>query len=423
MNISVNKKALCEIITMVVLCLLADISIYMAGILSIWIVVFSIYKLLKTKNNLFFLLELFMLVYSIIPLYYFVLGYQIDSYQKLDLNQYDNMLAITKIQSLFIVFFLNSIPLNNEKSFKKSLIIKKRPLAWLFSLFVMLSCFILIDWGKMKTVLINGYSTEGAGSILFNYFVIFALINYIYSDTYERKKINMILTSILACASLLTGARMATIILGILVYILHFEENMRKKHIVLIFVGAFLFFTAFQFIRVKEIPTLNDLLGNNANVQILANNQGDVWYASEVIYKLIDEGIFDTTFRIKSFWGTFLNAFLTTSLTPEEALVNMYIMNHKLFVYPNGGGLIGITTYLWLGYLGPIISAVILGRIIRKGLNKVNEGYVLAAILVLVTLPKWYTYEPRILFKFAFVGVVMYLITKITAYFSIRRVN
>lgn len=426
MKFKSGKKELIEFVITIFLIIFSGIHPIGIKLLSIWMIVISIEKIIKTKDNLLVVIQLFMLLYCISPFIYFVLGIEISTYQNYDVDQYENMLAATQIQSLFLATFLLKLPIYHKSLFGKNIPTGKREIAWFVTAVVMIMCFFVIDWGSIaSTIFTEGYTVERTGSILTDYFVIFSLVNYQYSNTKGKKAFNIFLTITMAIASLLTGTRISAIMLFILVFALNISSKISKKLTICAAIGGILLMNSFQYIRVFEVPTFSQiLLGDyNSSANIVRSNAGDVWYCSEAIYKLIDNGTFDIAFRIKSFLGTFLNSFLPTSLTPDEALVNVYITENRLTAYPNNGGLIGVSTYLWLGYLGTFVAALLLAKLISLGYKKhVGAKAAYISLLVIVTLPKWYTYNPRILFKFAFVGLVFFLGGKILASLSVRRI-
>ena len=424
-NFEIDKIGVAEIVITVWLAVLSGIFPVMIKVLSIWLLVVCLEKLVRTKDSMLFIIELFILLYSLSPLVYFVCGYYICPYQFTDGDQYANMMAVTQIQALFVTIFLACLPIKKQLDFDKAVTRKSYDVAWYLTLAMMLVCFLLIDWRSIiSTLLSSGYTLERTGSILMDYYVIMALANYRYSDTKNKKIVNFGLMCLMAGATMLTGTRLPAIAIALMVYALYIGNKIPKKIVLVLAVGGIVFMNAFQYLRTFTIPTLTDiLLGNyDATTNMVRSNAGDVWYASEAIYKLIHTGVFDWAFRIKSFLGTFLNAFLPTSLTPPEALVNVYITENKLIPYTNNGGLIGVSTYLWGGYIGTAVCAVILAKLLGYAYSHQKEGWMYVSLLMLVTFPRWYSYNPRILFKFAFVGIVIIIIGKIASRLSARKI-
>lgn len=408
--ISVKKDDIVYCTLTLILVLIASFSIIATRTLVLWIVIFLIIKLLQTKNNIFVIIQLFMLWFFLSSVFYFVFNDMISTYQPIDDDNYNNMLAVLKIQSVFIVSFLTFAPIKKEFVFSKEKIIYKNNVAWFVSFLMMICGLLLVDWNGIVEYFGAIYSVETESSIMFDYFMVFVVINSFFCDKKWKKIFDITMSIFISVLCILLGKRLTAITNILLIYILFFDGKLKKRTIIIGFMIGTIFFNAIQFIRVGNVPSVfNCLTGINIVDGIYRSNPGDVWYASEVIYKLIDNGVFDWTFRIKSFFGTFMNSFLPTSLTPKEALVNIYITENELFPYTANGGFIGVSTYLWLGYPGVVLFSYIIGKIIKRGFINTRIFTTAYAILVLATFPRWYTYNPRILFKFLFVLFVVYL--------------
>ena len=414
MLFSVKRNDLLCVGITILMGILSNFGETFVNTLAIWIFVYSLLKLFTTKNNIFIILELFMLIYAIVPIIYFIVGASISPYQHLDYDNYKNMVSVLQIQSVFVVVFLSFAPIDTEFSFSNIIVPRRQLFSWAITAFLMVISLLFVNWRSVSVYFRGSYSIETESSIIFDYFMIFVVVNRFFCDAKWQKRLNMILTIIVSFVCVMIGKRLTAITNLLLIYILDFNGKIKKRTLIWIAAIGILVFNSIQFTRVGQIPTiLNVLTGITIEHGVYRGNSCDVWYASEVIYKLIDTGVFDWTFRIKSFLGTFLNSFLTTSLTPKEALVNVYITENALFPYTANGGLIGVSTYLWLGYAGVVLFAIIICRIIKEGFKSYNMFKTLYAMLVLATFPRWYTYNPRILFKFAFVAVMIFAFVKL----------
>ena len=422
MNYSIRSLDVICVIFTVLMVLLTKVYSFLSVVLAVWFLIYIVIKMLKTKNSIFLIIELFILMYSFVPIFYFFSGIYIAAYQPIDTDHYQNMLAVLQIQSVFNVVFFSFSPLDSEFVFSKKIKSFNNNIAWIATFFLMIVSLAFVNWQRIRLFFRGTYSIETESSIIFDYFMIFAISNCLFCDKKWKRILNVSLSIIVAAVCLLLGKRLTAITNLLLVYILYFDGKFKKKTLLGCFVGGTILMNSIQFIRIGKMPSLlNALTGLNIENGIFRSNPGDVWYASEVIYKLIDNNTFDWTFRMKSFIGTLLNSFLTTSLTPKEALVNIYITDNNLFPYTANGGFIGVSTYLWFGYFSVIIFAALLSIILKKGFECKSLFISLFSVLVLATFPRWYTYNPRILFKFAFVAIVVYLFTLVVSSFGNRK--
>lgn len=422
MNYSIRSFDVICVIISILLVLLTKVYSFLSTVLAVWLLVYIVLKMFKTKNSIFLVIELFILMYSIIPLFYFFKGIYIAAYQPIDLDHYQNMLAVLQIQSIFNVFFFSFAPLDSDFNFSKYIKPINNIIAWFATFALMIFSLAFVNWQRVSSFFRGTYSIETESSIIFDYFMIFAISNCLFCDKRWKKILNISLSILVAAVCLLLGKRLTAITNLLLIYILYFDGKFKKKTILGCFIVGTISMNSIQYLRIGKMPSLlNALTGLHVENGVFRSNPGDVWYASEVIYKLIDNNTFDWSFRIKSFIGTFLNSFLTTSLTPKEALVNIYITDNNLFPYTANGGFIGVSTYLWFGYFSVVLFAVIISKIIKRGFEYKSMFITLYSVLVLATFPRWYTYNPRILFKFAFVAIVVYLFTLVISCFGNRK--
>ncbi len=413
---SVKAKNIIYAVITVLLVAFSYVHVIFTDLLAVWLLVFSIIKIAKTKNNMLLLLQLFMLIYSVVPILYFILNIPISPHQYLDLNQKANMRLALQTQTVFVVAFLSWAPIESRYTFAGVFRPQKRHMAWLVSVLIMIGSLFFVNWRGVLTSMLKTYSIETESSIIFDYFMVFTAANYFFCDAKVKRAVNIFLAVMVSLICVLIGKRLTAVSLLLLVYILHYDGKLKKWTIILGFIAGTMLFNAIQFTRINQMPSLfNVLTGINIENGVFRSNSCDIWYASEVIVKLISEKVFDWGFRLKSFLGTFLNAFLPSSLTPKEALVNVYITENNLFPYTANGSLIGVSTYLWLSYPGVLLFAYLISLLIRKGMSSRGKLSTLYTVLILATFPRWYTYNPRILFKFAFVAGVVYLCVWIVA--------
>jgi hypothetical protein len=104
--------------------------------------------------------------------------------------------------------------------------------------------------------------------------------------------------------------------------------------------------------------------------------------------------------RFSSLFYNFFGLFLPQNVFPTVINLSRY-MDDK---YPvGGGGTFFIYFFVWLGYVGVILSGILLkyALTVRKSTRTGLSIYFLP--IVLITLPRWSMYSPLNLFKFLFV--------------------
>lgn len=86
------------------------------------------------------------------------------------------------------------------------------------------------------------------------------------------------------------------------------------------------------------------------------------------------------------------------------------LASYKQDIYQSGGGgLIAVYFYTWLSYIGPIVSGIFIGFSISTVFKNSSIAIKIYGLLILVTFPRWYAYNPIFLVKFCIYGVLLYL--------------
>ena len=130
----------------------------------------------------------------------------------------------------------------------------------------------------------------------------------------------------------------------------------------------------------------------------LSNGPGGVLVSCVTYFNLIQTGVFDLQFSVKSFIGMFTSIFLPASLNLPETYINLEALKYDEI--PGNGGFPGIYFYLWGRYLGVFIGSLLINFLFR---NTHKSKYISIYVLfMLSTFPRWYTYNVHILIKMGF---------------------
>ena len=374
-------------------------------------VIINIYLIYIFRNNQgFLLLYIFYFFYSVslIPYYFF----KIDVSSWRDFNEqifYDKVVIIYSIFLITPLFFIKkSIPV-----FKDILTIPKNTniIGFFTSCIV---CVIILVWGQTGSNIIEsggyGYSiNESSKSTFYEYFIIFFLLSYYYSS---RKRIEIIVLCVLGSLyvfkSLLFGGRIEVIELVLLSYfILVIDYKWIIKPIKII-IGCLLFYylnQIFSSIRSNPVPLLQgsytfyldpfESYFDSSNLYV-SSNEGDVFQSSVRLIGLIENGLLDSVTRMKAFMGFCFSIFVPTSWLPEEAS----LITYKKDIYNSGGGgLIAVYFFVFLSWFGPFIISAYLFWIYRLTAFYNNLYLKFYTLMIFSTFPRWFSYNPIILFK------------------------
>jgi hypothetical protein len=303
---------------------------------------------------------------------------------------------------------------NNLKFYKNNYIFYINLIVILFLIFFSktgVNIFEAGGYGKVKGSSIGGLA-------LYEYFTVFFLLGYLFSNKSVIKKRILLACGFIYCLKALSlGGRVEIIQFFLLVFILFFEKTFSVKKILLVLVIGYFFNEIFGVIRANPALLfdggysfiLKSFTFDYDNVDIIINNQGDIWYASARLLGFIKDGILDIGDRLYSFFNWVLSIFLPSKFVSAKANLASYLQSD----YPSGGGsLISIYFYTWLSLPGVVFIAAYLSKLINNAYNSKNQYLVMYVILILSTFPRWFGYNPISMFKLSFYIIPLYFIYK-----------
>ncbi len=245
------------------------------------------------------------------------------------------------------------------------------------------------------------YSLETKSSSLLEYALIPLIGAYLYSDTKIKKSIFFLLAMCFLLLPLLYGKRLAFLMIALLIFNLFFSKKIKIKTILIGVISLSIALRLFALFRVgltgDNIDWLFLVLG--IKNEVMSNNQGGVMVCSVTYLNLINEGVFDFYFRVKSLLGVFSNIFLPSSMNFEETYINLYTMKY-ITAIPGNGGFTSVYLYLWGGILAVIWGALAFNKILRN--PRKSRLVAVYGIFVMATFPRWYAYNMLILVKMGF---------------------
>ena len=377
--------------------LLSDIDSYIFGQVLILIGIISIINLMiRNKNSdiivifLFFSLTylLYMLAFYFLDIpYHYLLKYQ-------QINYTNNILFI---QIIFIRLMFIGIKPKQIKIFSK--MFKKRNNNIIYILILsLLLVMIPISLITSPPNLSANYTGEITSSIWLEYCIIFIIIGSVYSNTKFKNYLLIAVSSSYLLLPLLYGRRLQFIMVALTLFILYFTGKWKVKYILFFVIFAFIALRVFASIRMGvDMSVLNSILSVDEK-GIMGNNQGGVFVCSVTYWGLIEEGLFDLLFRLKSFIGLFTGIFLPSSVNLEEAYINFSAL--KYAPIPGNGGFPSIYLFIWGGYIGLTIGSLIFNYLLRNPNN--SRLIFIYMIFVFATFPRWHSYNMFILLKMGF---------------------
>ena len=399
----------------IVLCLciigfLFPVSKWMMLLISaalITICIFMIKDAVTEKNFPLFFISLFMSTYAYVPIVYLwgMENYIISTTLEAESTSTVYMTALCLL-TFVTVFYRNiktEVPIYMKEQ-EQYLCFKNDKGYWIV-VFLSLICIVLGQSGE--TIFESGGYGQGntESSSLYEYGIIFISLGLIYASTKKRRRIVYVLCLFFIVKNLMYGGRVASLMLALSVFMIRFMNRFSFKAILGMCIVGYLFLQFWGFYR-----------GHTSADGFQIEEDGNaafVYYASMRIHYFIEEGIMSLNDRIWSFCCFVSAVLIPFSKLPDIANLSLYLQDEY---YSGGGGLISTFIFCWLSVPGIIIIAFFVGKAFDKFYysNSIYKKYY--ALLLIVTVPRWFAYYPINIIKYCVYGMLaFYLINKFFA--------
>ncbi|MFA0543935.1 hypothetical protein, partial [Vibrio sp. 10N.222.52.B7] len=411
----VNLKFLTPIFTQVLSCIFFFFNSESSIIWIFTLIINLLYLERFVKAIPLFVMFLFFLLYTVELRNYFVHGYYISAWFSFQNVYYLNKVMV--LHGLFLISFGSM--LFNVRDFR-NLSINSNPDRVVFyaSLVVFVVC---TKYGLSgDTVFTNNFGAREVNkSPLFEYSLAILLISIIHTD---KSRIQMIVlyacVSYYCLKSTIYGGRVE-VIQVVLLFSYFFTNFFIKWSLKKLYISIFLSMAIILIIgKIRHDPTLIiNLISDPLSVflqapseekNIVSTNYGDVLQSSARMIGLSETGYWSFEFRLKSFLSYLFNMFLYG--TEAKSYSNLALLDQENYG-AGGGGLISAYFYVWLGWLGPVISGLIIGYVLKFASYSRNKKYIsVYAFCVLFTFPRWYAYTPIGFTKLCLITTLLYFI-------------
>jgi hypothetical protein len=256
-------------------------------------------------------------------------------------------------------------------------------------------------------------------STLHEYFILVFLFIMAYAPQgalYQR--IIQLFLFIFTTKTLLYGGRVEVLQIFLLFFYVRyvFNNKIKLKSVILVIILGIYFSGLVSNIRANPLILFSNnfidlfnplnILFNQPENGIMSSTEGDVVQSSARIVGLVQSNEISLTKRIISFFNYLVSSIVPPSLLSEPT--NLATYKQEIF-HSGGGGLISTFFYVWLGYPGPVLIALMVGFLIRKFYLFNNNFYILYGICLLSMFPRWFSYNPIFLIKFCLYSIFLFI--------------
>lgn len=372
-------------------------------------IVSNIQLLFKYRNiSIFVVFLLFTLIHIVyIAVYYF---FDIPYHYITKLQTLYNTNTVFLIQ--FIILRLFFVGINPNTFISPYIRVSKKNNSFVFwGIIFVLIILIPISNSGLSAVSSN-YSIETKSSIWFEYSVIFVIVASLYANNSLKKNSLIFMAVIYMLMPLLYGKRLAFLMMFLTIFNLFYSSKIKTKYIFIFFILGFTFLRVFAQIRTTGLQNLDVfslILSINEDSEVLSNGPGGVLVASVTYFDLVQQGIFDAWFSVKSFIGMFTAIVLPSSLNIPETYINSEALKYENI--PGNGGFPGVYFYIWGRFVGVFIGGLLINYFLKKSQN--SFYFAVYGVFLLSTFPRWYTYNMHVLIKMGAWLMIFTLISKL----------
>lgn len=373
-------------------------SLYLMGLALLLII-----RTIIARNFIYLAIFSFITMYVYPSKLFFFDGLLFSAHQP-SLSNFTAIQA-TLLFSLFLLVVNTFIII--PKGVTKQIVFRKNDFVF-FALFL-ISIIIVLTSKRTGNV----YSGDiGEMTSLNEYVIILFLICFVYSNN-ERGKVLALyfLYGLYSYFAFIAGGRIELVLVGLLVLLTKLQYKLSFRFLIICFLVFMWIMIIYGNIRSNPTILLKSDLSSilfgfgSTNYGVQASNEGDVYWASVRILRLIEEGELSIASRFDAVKYYFLSPVVPSSILPDSANLTTYKVD---FYSSGGGGLAPITFYAMFGLLGPIILALFLVHMLNKYTKSKKNILRIYVLLLIITLPRWFAYNPIQLVKFCVWGIICY---------------
>ena len=366
---------------------------------------------IKSRHNLpltlFFIYAIIFYLY-LIPRFIFDLPI-VYYFQYDDIYFYNKSLLVIIIYLLSLMFFVK--PFDNDFKFPEySRFFRGNNKIVVLNCLIMLSIYLFGFSGKNITDDVK-YGTEDFGekSVFTEYFILFLIIALVHTKNHIVKWGIILFSVLMMVKCVLYGSRVSALLILLTIFAIEFANRFSVKTIIFSAFIGILVMNLLGILREQSDKELNfQSLARVNPDNIMASTQSNMFYGSVCFVGLLDDEVFTVDTRIKSFIGFIIRLFLPSKLSFEEGSLTDY---GQKFTDWGGGAHPATYFYVWFGWLGPVLFGWIIAKLMNLLKNKlINKYWMFVALILIITVPRWYGYEPGIIFKMSWVGLVILIV-------------
>lgn len=394
------------------------------AVLAVSLILVNVLFLIKFLNKIpIFILFFYILLHSKIFVLFYLLNFSISFWTSF---QNDNEIGPVMISLLLFLYVLGNVISSNKLSenfYSYKITKPNKTIFWIISTILV---FILFFGIKGDNVLVSGGYNNFENiqkSTLHEYFILVFLFLILYAPNHGLyKNVIRLFLFFYVVKTLLYGGRIEVVQIFLLFfYLFYLFKNKIKARYILLFLFLGIYFNGIVS-NIRSNPEIilsqnyssvfnpKEVFALDLKNPYISSTEGDVVHSSARIVGLINTNELTISDRLVSFISYLVSPLIPPSYLSDLSNLSTYKQD---LVQSGGGGLISTYFFCWLGYLGPILSALLIGIFINRFFELRSAGIYIYGLCLLTMFPRWFSYNPIFLIKFSLYAVVLFYIINI----------
>lgn len=315
--------------------------------------------------------------------------------------------------AIFVSIFLLTVSNKNPILTR----IHRREKDFFYHTFVSILAFILLFGKTGENLLEAGYTQFEMNTFLNlainEYYLLFLIICLFY---YKPGKLVHLLSILYVLKNLLYGGRIESLQLFI-AYAVYLDINPKKLINIVYGLLLLVTFQVYGVVRSTGIGFdlfINAFSSNSSYFTLIYLKQAtgtfaEVIYSSAAMYGLLEDSIITFSQRVDSTLGHLFSYILPYTLLDKDANIALTVQSKT---GSGGGSLISSYFYFIGGWAVVVIGPLLYGHLYRRVVKSGSIIFQLAALIIIVTIPRWLIYNHITFVKSAFYIVIIFLIMK-----------
>ena len=327
-----------------------------------------------------------------------------------DIKYYNKSLLIILVYLNSLMFFLKPFKATFKFPTYGSLF-KKNYFIVIMNCIILLSIYMFGFSGKNITDnVVYGTENFGEKSVFTEYYIIFLILALVHNKSVIIKYSIIFFSALMMIKCVLYGSRISALLILLTIFTLEFANRFSIKKVI---IGAFIGIILMNFLGIVRENRGGSEFSFKSLIRvdpdkIMSSTQSNMFYGSVCFNGLIEKGDFDIRTRIKSFFGFIFRLFIPSKFSFDEGSLTDYGQR-----YTDWGGGAHPSTYffVWFGWVGPVFFGWVIAQLMNllKKLT-INKYLMFVSMILIITFPRWYGYEPGIIFKMSWVGITLLII-------------